>query len=71
MHHGVGLVTGTITLRAYRCGNGTRSGVLTQIGVVSGCNLMENTIEGFRKFLDEIVGGDMLVGRHCQVVGIR
>ena len=48
-HHVVGLVTGTITPWAYSlsswafsdesCGNGTRRGVLTQIGVASGCSL--------------------------------
>ena len=80
-HHVVGLVTGTITPWSYSlsswafsdesCGNGTRRGVLTQIGVGSGCSLMEDTIEGLWKFLDEIVGGNMLVGRHSQVVDIR
>ena len=51
-HHGVGIVTGTITpcacslsswaFNADRRGNGTRRGVLAQIGVVSGCSLIEN-----------------------------
>ena len=55
-HHSVALVTGTITpcacslsswaYNADRCGNGTRRGVLTQIGVVSGCSLMENNSPG-------------------------
>ena len=55
-HHSVGLVTGTTTPCAWslsswvyntdRCGNGTRRGVLTQIGVASDCSLMENNSPG-------------------------
>ena len=55
-HHSIGLVTGTMmpcacSLSSWAfntdcCGNETRRGILKQIGVASGCSLMENNSPG-------------------------